>query len=144
MCECIITTSSSPPPPVDVPGRWLGSGRGQLDRWDMRMRRGWGWGGEGVFCELQQFSLGHHGSAHWQLVHPCCMCVCVHVCFRSVEMSLERIAAADKYQVVTRYTYFRKVQESKIILLVSLCKCRKPMQSVVWQLLGPGNTCCIN
>lgn len=70
---CIANTSSRRPPhppPVDVPLTWeLTWSAGQMKH--------------GV-CLQQEICPGHHGSAHWQLVHPCsvflAMCVCVCAC----------------------------------------------------------------
>lgn len=84
----ITTTISSSRPLVDVHGPRRGSRHGQLDRWD-----------HGV-CAEREICPGHHGSAHWHLVHPRRV-VCLRAHFRSVELSLERIAAADKYRVTT-------------------------------------------
>lgn len=88
-----MVTSSSSAPLTDALRAWLGSWCGQLDRWGRRV------------CVQHEFCPGHHGSALWQLVHSDSDSVCVCTSFRSAQLSPERIAAADKFQVVTWNTF---------------------------------------
>lgn len=88
-----MVTSSSSAPLTDALRAWLGSWCGQLDRWGRRV------------CVQHELCPGHHGSALWQLVHSDSDSVCVCTSFRSAQLSPERIAAADKFQVVTWNTF---------------------------------------
>lgn len=89
-----------------------------------------------------QEGIWHHGSTHWHLVHPRHICVVTYLCFRSLEGSLERIAAARK---ITKWinkplTWCRKNQN----VYLDPCKCLKTAQEGRHlPPLGTANSACM-